>query len=77
MKIRQMKLITPLYYIEIIKESKEITSDSLNKMLEEWGEILSGDTKWFKFPTEDNKVYVIPREVLKNSYIEVDMEEDK
>lgn len=74
-----MYLHTPLGRIEIqnkIVPEVIVSTDELNEMTSEWQTVLS-NTDSFKFPTQNNKLYVLPGQLLKQSYIEIDFEEIK
>lgn len=67
MKIARLCLHTPTFCISI-KNHFKCTRAEFKAILKEY-EIVLNECKYYKFDGENNTSYLLPREVLRNSFI--------
>lgn len=80
MKIKHSTLKTPIGDINLQGTDYDFTQEEVDEMLGNWTEVLT-KSSYFKFSVEDETgrpvAYVLPENVLKNSFLKVVFEEEK
>lgn len=77
-KIKNINMITPLGSIELQNKPVEnltISTEEFQEVMNEFGDAVSGKLAYFVVPTQDNKVYVIGKEILITSIVQAEIEE--